>query len=93
MHSSLKWKIIAGHWTIKLGRQNGRLLQLDKVQLCEYEKQTSEAFVAVSCLYTKFNCPVARQKFSLLATAHDCETGLQLGLMRDCSETQARSDE
>ena len=26
-------------------------------------------------LFAKFDCPVARQKFSLLATAHDCETG------------------
>ena len=29
-----------------------------------------------SILYTKFDCPVARQNLSLLATAHDCETGL-----------------
>ena len=49
---------------------------LAKVQLCEYENQTLEAFVAASCLIAKFDCPVARQKFSLLATAHDCETGL-----------------
>ena len=27
-------------------------------------------------LTAKFDCPVARQNFSLLATAHDCETGL-----------------
>ena len=27
-------------------------------------------------LSAKFNCPVARQNCSLLATAHDCETGL-----------------
>ena len=25
-------------------------------------------------LYAKFDCPVVRQNFSLLATAHDCET-------------------
>ena len=31
---------------------------------------------AVSILSAKFDCPVAHQKFSLLATAHDCETGL-----------------
>ena len=34
-----------------------------------------EAFVATSRLYAKFDCPVAHQKFSLLATVHDCETG------------------
>ena len=49
---------------------------LAKVQLCEYENQTLEAFVAASRLYTKFDCPVARQSVSLLATAHDYETGL-----------------
>ena len=46
---------------------------LAKVQLCEYENQTLVAFVATSRLSA--NCPVARQDFSLLATAHDCETG------------------
>ena len=30
MRSSNKWKIPAGHWTIKLGRQNGRLLHWPK---------------------------------------------------------------
>ena len=49
---------------------------LAKVQLCEYENQTLEAFVAASCLYAKFDCPVACQNFSLLGTAHDCETTL-----------------
>ena len=49
---------------------------LAKVQLCEYENQTLEAFVAASRLYTKFDCLVARQNVSLLATAHDRETGL-----------------
>ena len=43
---------------------------LDKVQLCEYENQTSEAFGAV-----------ALQNFPLLATAHDCETGLLLSFL------------
>ena len=40
---------------------------LDKMQLCEHENQTVEAFLAA----TKFDCPVARQEFSRLATAHD----------------------
>ena len=29
-----------------------------------------------SILSAKFDCPVARLNFSLLATAHDCETGI-----------------
>ena len=49
---------------------------LAKAQLCKYENQTLEAFVAVRRSYAKFDCPVARQNFSLLGTAHDCETGL-----------------
>ena len=40
---------------------------LAKVQLSEYENQTLEAFVAVSRLYAKFDCPVARQNFLRLA--------------------------
>ena len=46
-----------------------------KVQLCEYENQTLEAFVVPSRLSAKFDCPVTRQNFSLSASAHDCETG------------------
>ena len=42
---------------------------LVRVQLCEYENQTLEAFVAASCLYAKFDCPVAYQNFSLLGTS------------------------
>ena len=49
---------------------------LAKVQLCEYENQTLEDFVVASRLYVKFDCPVACQNLSLLATAHDCKTGL-----------------
>ena len=49
---------------------------LAKVQLCEYENQTLEAFVAASRLSATFHCAVARQNCSLLATAHDCESGL-----------------
>ena len=77
MHSRQKWKILAGHWTIKLGRQNGKTTPLAKVQLCEYENQNMQAFVTASRLYAKFDCPVACQNFSLLDIAkHDCETGL-----------------
>ena len=47
-----------------------------KVQLqVEYENKTLEAFVSASRFYTKFDCSVARQNFSSLDTAHDCETG------------------
>ena len=74
MRSSNKWNILAGHWTINLGKQNGRLLHWAKVQMCEYEKQTLEAFVAASRLSAKFDCPVDRQNVLLLASAHACET-------------------
>ena len=46
---------------------------LAKAQLCECVNQYLESFAAVSSVYAKFNCPVARQ--TLLATAHDCKTG------------------
>ena len=42
-------------------------------QLCEHENKTLEAFVVASRLYPKFDCTVARQNFSFLATAHDSE--------------------
>ena len=45
-------------------------------QLCEYKNQTLEAFVVASRLSAKFDCPVAHQNCSFLATAHDCETEL-----------------
>ena len=44
---------------------------LAKVQLREYENQTLKAFVAASRSYAKFDCLVACQNISLLATAHD----------------------
>ena len=64
---------MAVHRTIKLGRQNAASLAI--AQLCEDENQTLEAFVAVSRLYAKFDCPVAHQNISFLATAHDWKTG------------------
>ena len=54
----------------------GRHCSIAKAQLCEHENQTLKAFITASCLSNKFHCPVARENFSLLATAHDCETGL-----------------
>ena len=56
---------------------------LAKVLLCEYENQTLEAFVAASRSYVKYDCAVAHQNFSLLATAHDCETELLTTLPMD----------
>ena len=53
---------------------------LAKVQLCECENQTLKGFLVASRLYAKFDCPVAHQNISLLATAHDCETGLWYSL-------------
>ena len=43
-----------------------------KVQSYEYKKKIRCA----SRLYVKFDCPLARQKFSLLITVYDCETDL-----------------
>ena len=73
MRSSEKWTILAGHWTIKLGRQNGRLLHWRKSS-CVSTK-TLKAIVAASRSYIKYECAVVQQNFSLIATAHDCETG------------------
>ena len=65
----LKAKILACHWTIKLGRQNGRLLHWPKCSYVKYKKRTLEAFVVASHLYAKFDYAVAHYNFSLLATA------------------------
>ena len=72
MRSSNKWKILAGHWTIKPGRQNGRLLHWPKRSCTKtklWKLLLKPAFVPQA------ECAVARQNFSLLATAHDCERG------------------
>ena len=49
---------------------------------CEYEKQTLEVFVKgephACILSVKFDCPVACRKCSLLAAAHDCESGFNI---------------
>ena len=45
-------------------------------QLCENENQTLEAFVVASRFSAKSDCPVVRQNILMLATAHDCESGL-----------------
>ena len=64
-------------------RATGKSNLADRMEDCstdhravvEFENLTLEAFVAATRLYTKFDCPVPRQKSSLLATAHNCETG------------------
>ena len=38
------------------------------------QKPNFASFCSGHDLYVKFNYPVARQNYSLLATAHDCET-------------------
>ena len=52
-----------------------------KVQLCEYEDQTLEAFVTASRSSAKFDYPVARHNVSLLDTGHGCETSLLMHYM------------
>ena len=77
MHSSEKWTILPG---LSLDNQTWRTewktAPSAKAQLCENENQTLEAFVAASSSYVKYDCAMACQNFSLLATVHDCETGL-----------------
>ena len=52
---------------------------LAKVQLCEYENQTLEAFVAASRLYTKFDCPVA-----MIGKLSYCSFALAINLSLVC---------
>ena len=78
-HNHVQWlKVTNSGWSLdnQTWQKEWKTAQLAKVQLCEYENQTLEAFVAASCLSAKFDCPMAHHNFSLLATAHDCETGL-----------------
>ena len=62
MHSRLvQMKVLVGHWTIKLGRQNRRLLHWPNVQLSEYKKQTLEAFVAETiCMPSLILCMIVK---------------------------------
>ena len=60
---SLKVKNSGGPLDNQTWQTEWKTVPLAKVQLCEYENQTLEAFVPVSCLYAKFDCPVAWQKF------------------------------
>ena len=71
----LKVKNSGGPLDNQTWQTEGKTAPLAKVQLCEYKNQTLGVFVAVSHLYTKFDCSVVRQNFSLLATVYDSETG------------------
>ena len=54
-----------------------RLITTKASKVCFlYSHSCALANEALFILSAKFDCPVARQNFSLLATAHDCETGL-----------------
>ena len=85
-----------GHWTVTLGRQNGRLLHWLKCSCVSRKTLTLEAFVVASHLYTKSDCPVARYNCSRLATAHDCDTGLYIrrsvSLGRNWGEFQTEAE-
>ena len=64
-------------WAAHLADKHAQSGQNVADRMEDYENQTLEAFVAASRLYAKFDCPVACRNFSLLATAHDCETGFK----------------
>ena len=61
---------------------SGQSTLADRMEDCSFGESAvvwarkPEAFVADSRSYVKYDCAVARQNFSLFATAHDCETGL-----------------
>ena len=74
MRSSEKWTILAGLWTIKLGRQNGRLLHWRNCSCVSTNTKHWKLLLASQPFVRQVDCAVARQNFSLIATAHDCET-------------------
>ena len=76
MRSSYKWKILAGHWTIKLGRQTAGCNKSFQSLVFVLTQLHFGQWTRLLFLTAKFDCPVTRQNVSLLATAHDCETGL-----------------
>ena len=61
---SLKVKHSGGPLDNQTWQTEWKTAPLAKVQLCEHENQTLEAFAATSCLSVKFDCLVACQKFS-----------------------------
>ena len=72
----LKMKYSDGPLDNQTWQTEWKTAPLAKVQLCEYENQTLEVFVAVNPLYATFDRPVPHQNISFLATVHDCESGL-----------------
>ena len=78
MRSSEKLKILAGHWTIQLSRQNGRLFHWPKCSCMSTKtkrwKLLLQPDVCMSSLIVQWPARV----FLLFATAHDSETGLFL---------------
>ena len=76
------WKLLVGHWTIKLGRQTAALnksfqsLVFVLTQL-HHVQWNSSVFI----LFAEFDCPVAQQYSPLLPTAHDCEIGLLVTIL------------
>ena len=65
MRSSYKWKMLEGHWTIKLGtRTAGRNQKLPKFGF-HIHTTALWSMEQSSILFAKFDCPVARQNFSL----------------------------
>ena len=67
----------------KFWRATGQSNLADRMEDCSTsqkaatweQNQTLEAFTTARRSCVKFDCPVARQNFSLLGTAHDPETG------------------
>ena len=61
MLSSWKRTFLAGHLDNQTWQTEWKTALLAKVQLCEYQNQTLEAFVAANRLSAKFDCPVVHQ--------------------------------
>ena len=81
IYTSRHWKVMAGHWTIKLGIQTaGRNKSFQSLVFT-----LAELFCVQwksSILSAKFDYPVACQNASHFAAAHDCETGLLTNVSR-----------
>ena len=73
MRNSWKWNILAGHWTIKMADHN-ESFQKNLSFFFFFHTAALSRMDLSSILSAKFDCPVARQNISLLATTHDCET-------------------
>ena len=84
MHSSWKWTILAGHWTIKLGIQTaGRSKSFQSLVFILITQLHCAGQWSSSIPFAKFDCPVALQNISRLATAYGCESILILYIEHD----------